>query len=70
MEEQDLDLSISQKLVELMGGNIKVESQKGVGSKFHFTIKLQEAKSIIEKLELKMSNIKEFKEGKCFNSRG
>ena len=53
-----LGLSISQKLVELMGGVINVESEKGVGSKFYFTIKLHEAKSILEKLELKMNNTK------------
>ncbi|WP_159447247.1 PAS domain-containing hybrid sensor histidine kinase/response regulator [Paucidesulfovibrio gracilis] len=37
-----LGLTISQRLVQLMGGRIWVESQEGRGSAFHVTIPLQE----------------------------
>ncbi len=36
-----LGLSLSQRLVELMGGNIQVESRFGVGSLFYFTIDVE-----------------------------
>jgi CheY-like chemotaxis protein len=34
-------LSISSKLIELMGGQIWVKSKPGKGSEFHFTVKLE-----------------------------
>ncbi len=36
-----LGLAISKKLVELMGGTIKVDSKVGIGSSFYFTIQVQ-----------------------------
>ena len=56
-----LGLTISQNLVKLMGGNIKVDSKKGEGSKFYFTIKLQEAKSIVKKSKFKVNDINNLK---------
>jgi len=45
-----LGLAISRQLVRLMGGELKAESEKDVGSRFSFTIRLSEAdKSSIPK---------------------
>src|SRR5207245_5300003 len=38
-----LGLTISARLVRMMGGQIWVESQEGRGSHFHFTVRLQVA---------------------------
>jgi two-component system sensor histidine kinase/response regulator len=38
-----LGLTISKRLIEMMGGRIWVESELGVGSRFHFTVRLGSA---------------------------
>jgi signal transduction histidine kinase/DNA-binding response OmpR family regulator len=38
-----LGLTISKRLIEMMGGRIWVESERGVGSRFHFTVRLKTA---------------------------
>ena len=56
-----LGLAISSKLVHLMGGELKVESQKGVGSKFYFNVPLKQCDSCLvpetNKVDLKPKKI-------------
>jgi len=50
-----LGLTISYKLVEAMGGELKLRSELGVGSEFYFTIPLQKGKQIIEQSKTDLS---------------
>jgi len=56
-----LGLTISKQYVELMGGEIKVESEKGKGSTFSFAIPLEEIPSAMPTLQGKFSNFTLYK---------
>ena len=45
-EGAGLGLAISQRLAQLMGGNISVESELGAGSEFSFSVALQESEEV------------------------
>ena len=48
-----LGLSISTQLVELMGGKLKLDSEKGKGSRFYFTLPVE----LLERMPRKQNNI-------------
>lgn len=53
-----LGLAISKQLVELMGGNIGVDSQPGYGSTFWFTSPLESLSSIATEIKKKTGSLK------------
>ncbi|MBF0455353.1 MAG: response regulator [Magnetococcales bacterium] len=53
-----LGLTISQRLIELMDGEIRVESEKGVGSRFIFTVQLGVSNRVVEKSLLPSSDLR------------
>ncbi len=46
-----LGLTISRRLVELMGGKLDLESEKDIGTTFFFTLKFQEMPSVTESIK-------------------
>lgn len=53
-----LGLAISKQLVELMGGNINVRSEKGKGSEFYFTVKLKKCNNVAKEKDNELDKSK------------
>jgi PAS domain S-box-containing protein len=53
-----LGLSISSSIVKLLGGNLKVDSKEGIGSKFYFKIKVRVIKTEVNQFKKVNSNFK------------
>jgi len=54
-----LGLAISKQIVDLMGGQLSVDSKKNVGSKFYFIIDLKKDESVVQQLPDKSESTEE-----------
>ena len=53
-----LGLTISSEFIKLMGGKLEIESEEGKGSRFYFTLELEEIPILQESLKDKFSSLK------------
>ena len=54
-----LGLAISKQLIEMMGGALKLESEPGRGSNFHFALPFEKRKVVFERRNIPIKNISE-----------